>query len=57
MKWWVFNEEQLDEALVELMRGKGAAGAVLSYAPASEIKAFLESDIARAHGMRGDNEP
>ncbi len=59
MKWWCFNAEQLDAALDRYVEAtvtlaedfRDAAKAVAK----QEIKAFLESDIAREHKLRGDN--
>lgn len=56
MKWWVFNEDQLGRALFQWRHDEIDAGAdpeILDEV-IERIAAFLNSDAARAHKLRGD---
>lgn len=54
MKYWVFNEEQLEQALRAFTAERYAKQADLSYPAADTVRAFLLSAIAIQHGLRGD---
>ncbi len=60
MKWWTFNEQQLEAALEDFAEETADPGELARDAAKrvikNEIKAFLESDAARTHKMRGDTE-
>jgi hypothetical protein len=59
MKWWVFNEDQLDAALEDWTRERLAALPASAPELALEhaiVREFLNSDEARAHKLRGDPE-
>ena len=58
MKWWVFNEEQLEAALkayVEIA-ATDTGRRLLTEQDVEPIRHFLYSEFAKLHKLRGDRE-
>lgn len=57
MKWWCFNEEQLEKALAEYVEiAASQTGHELMASDADTVRHFLYSEFARVHKLRGDRE-
>jgi len=57
MKWWAFNEQQLEAALKQYIEiAASQTGRRFLESDADVVRHFLSSDFARLHKLRGDHE-
>jgi len=59
MRWWVFNQKQLDAALTRWAQDGNSHGSIEILRLQRDLEAvqeFLQSDAARIHKLRGDPE-